>query len=575
MICLSKADEHALRHLSFNQSPPALAPGQTTCEDLNGMANLREHVAADQDDGGGGNAGLCGADAQDERLRHASPEPELPKAAEAGWWWNGPSLSSRTAVLGGPPASPASPSSQRTRYVWGWVTWISSVLVVSSVLSSLREPSSRAVVAPAFSSSPGEPTMLLLNDTATSAVSSAAPALLAAAATSGPLRKRSTCATGGVGGDEYNTPLHVGALFIILFVSFTGCAFPLLAVKFPRLRIPARFFFVVRHFGTGVLIATAFVHLLPTAFVSLGNPCLSSFWTKDYPAMPGAIALSAVFLVTVIEMVFHPSRRIQPEDIALNGGGGHQGCMANVAFVAEGERGADGSVTQPIRDMGPIGGRQSSVGQNLTQLSRSLSTSVDTSRDPSRIAVTGKNDAVLSSDEDSFRPPTLSAQQQLRRERLQCILLELGILFHSVFIGMALSVSVGNEFIVLLIAITFHQTFEGLALGSRIAAVKWEKQTIQPWLMALAYGCTTPLGQAIGLATHTLYSPDSEVGLILVGVMNAISAGLLTFASLVELLSEDFLSDASWRYLRGKSRVGACILVFLGAFGMSLVGAWA
>lgn len=57
--------------------------------------------------------------------------------------------------------------------------------------------------------------------------------------------------------------------------------------------------------------------------------------------------------------------------------------------------------------------------------------------------------------------------------------------------------------------------------------------------------------------------------------MNAISAGLLTFASLVELLSEDFLSDQSWRFLRGKKRVCACLLVFAGAFFMSLVGAWA
>jgi hypothetical protein len=57
--------------------------------------------------------------------------------------------------------------------------------------------------------------------------------------------------------------------------------------------------------------------------------------------------------------------------------------------------------------------------------------------------------------------------------------------------------------------------------------------------------------------------------------MNAISAGLLTYASLVELLSEDFLSDESWRLLRGKRRVIACLLVFLGAFFMSLVGAWA
>ncbi|KAJ3475382.1 hypothetical protein NLG97_g9480 [Lecanicillium saksenae] len=510
MICLSKADEHSLRHLSFNQSPPALSASQTTCEDLNGISNLREHVAADQDDGGGGNAGLLGADAMDERLRHASRSPEpLPKAVEAGQWLNGP------LCLDSVPRARLSFSRFSRRF--------------------RRSPQRH------LSSGPPSQAIYLRVGWC--------------------WQRR-----------DYNLSLHVGALFIILFVSFTGCAFPILASKFPGLRIPARFFFVVRHFGTGVLIATAFVHLLPTAFVSLNDPCLSSFWTKDYQAMPGAIALAAVFLVTVIEMIFHPSRQIPPEEVSA--GHGHQGCMANVTFIAE-ERGEEGRPQHPIRDMGPIKGRQSSVAQNLSQLSRSMSAAADISRDGTTDVAANKTEAATSSDEESFRPPTLSAQQQERKDRLQCILLEMGILFHSVFIGMALSVSLGNEFIILLIAISFHQTFEGLALGSRIAAVKWEKDTIQPWLMALAYGCTTPIGQAIGLATHTLYSPDSEVGLILVGVMNAISAGLLTFASLVELLSEDFLSDASWRYLRGKQRIYACLLVFLGAFGMSLVGAWA
>lgn len=46
---------------------------------------------------------------------------------------------------------------------------------------------------------------------------------------------------------------------------------------------------------------------------------------------------------------------------------------------------------------------------------------------------------------------------------MQCLLLEMGILFHSVFIGMALSVAVGNDFIVLLIAITFHRKFPHLS----------------------------------------------------------------------------------------------------------------
>ena len=139
------------------------------------------------------------------------------------------------------------------------------------------------------------------------------------------------------------------------------------------------------------------------------------------------------------------------------------------------------------------------------------------------------------------------------------------------------------------------ETFEGLALGARIASIAWPKNTLQPWLMVLAYGCTyvhlrpsyrfqtntpcsqnsTPIGQAIGLATHTLYSPRSEFGLILVGTMNAISSGLLVFAALIELLAEDFLSDQSWGVLRGRKRVAACVLVLLGAACMSLVGAWA
>lgn len=51
----------------------------------------------------------------------------------------------------------------------------------------------------------------------------------------------------------------------------------------------------------------------------------------------------------------------------------------------------------------------------------------------------------------------LSEQQQEKKLLLQCLLLEAGILFHSVFIGMALSVATGTSFIVLLVAISFHR----------------------------------------------------------------------------------------------------------------------
>lgn len=170
---------------------------------------------------------------------------------------------------------------------------------------------------------------------------------------------------------------------------------------------------------------------------------------------------------------------------------------------------------------------------------------------------------------------TLTAEEERSKKVLRCLLLEAGILFHSIFIGMALSVASGNAFIVFFIAICFHQTFEGTALGSRIAAIKFPRKSWKPWMMVLAYGLTTPIGQAIGLAVHTLYDPKSQSGLLMVGVMNAISAGLLLFAGLVQLLAEDFLSDISYSVLRGKARVQAFIAMLLGAFVMALVGAWA
>jgi zinc transporter ZupT len=140
---------------------------------------------------------------------------------------------------------------------------------------------------------------------------------------------------------------------------------------------------------------------------------------------------------------------------------------------------------------------------------------------------------------------------------------------------MALSVATGTSFIVLLVAISFHQTFEGFALGSRISAIRFPDGSPKPWFMALAYGTTTPIGQAIGLAIHSLYDPASQAGLLTVGFMNAISSGLLLFAGLVELLAEDFLTDESYVILQGKRRLQACASVVGGSLLMALVGAWA
>jgi zinc transporter ZupT len=431
---------------------------------------------------------------------------------------------------------------------------------------------------------------------------------------------------GGTGNrGVYNMGSHVFALFLILILSTLGkrihqhagatltqtaCSFPVIARRFPRLPIPRRFLFLSRHFGTGVLIATAFIHLLPTAFVSLTDPCLPDFWNKDYPPMAGAIAMLAVFVVVTIEMFFatrgakhqhdhewaHVPNEDEPSSIPYTSGTGRSpllpqdeasGRIALSSMTSPTTPSTNGHVTSPPPP--PF---------------RAIRTHADDEDDVSDLDDIDGLDPMSPNDDadtqpfahpssDKHRPShkrhdshglggagqgqTL-ADRDPQKALLQCLLLEAGILFHSVFIGMAVSVAKGTAFVVLLIAICFHQTFEGFALGSRIASLipaLFPASSPRPWLMCLAYGATTPIGQAIGIWMNRLYDPASETGLLMVGITNAISSGLLLFAGLVQLMAEDFLSDRSYEVLKGRRRVQACAAVGLGGVLMAIVGAFA
>ena len=124
-------------------------------------------------------------------------------------------------------------------------------------------------------------------------------------------------------------------------------------------------------------------------------------------------------------------------------------------------------------------------------------------------------------DLDDPEDPNNIDPAKFRMMNLNITLLEAGILFHSVFVGMTISITT-DGFITLLVAIIFHQFFEGLGLGSRIAAVPYKPRAAKPWILVAAFGLTCPIGQVIGLATRDQYDPDSAFALILVGFFNAL-----------------------------------------------------
>lgn len=279
--------------------------------------------------------------------------------------------------------------------------------------------------------------------------------------------------------------------------------------------------------------------------------------------MAGFIAMVAVFVVVSIEMFFatrgaghtHGSEWDRPEPV--------QGQAQGLALHH-----LNTPVT-PYTDNSPRPPTDSDDDDDIEALDSLVDESATLNHPHQR---------KISEHENYLEPITSSEGQDPKKLFLQCLLLEAGILFHSVFIGMAVSVATGTQFAVLLIAICFHQTFEGFALGSRIAALipaLFDASSPKPWLMALAYGATTPIGQAIGIWMHGLYDPASKVGLLMVGITNAISSGLLLFAGLVQLIAEDFLSDRSYENLKGRRRIEASLAVAFGGLLMAVVGAFA
>ena len=144
-------------------------------------------------------------------------------------------------------------------------------------------------------------------------------------------------------------------------------------------------------------------------------------------------------------------------------------------------------------------------------------------------------------------------------------ILEFGVIFHSIFIGLTLAVA-GEEFKTLYVVLVFHQTFEGLGLGSRLAVTPWPKsKRWTPYLLALAYGLTTPIAIAAGLGVRETYPPESQTTLIVNGVFDSISAGILIYTGLVELMAHEFMFSNVMRQASTK--------VMLSAFGMMCLGA--
>lgn len=359
-----------------------------------------------------------------------------------------------------------------------------------------------------------------------------------------------TVECGGTNEYDGRLGLRISSIFVIMVGSFIGAVAPILLARSSRLAFPKTAFFVAKYFGSGVIIATAFIHLLAPANEALGSPCFpEDSAIAGYP-WPEGIALMTIFLMFFIELLasrfewnlgqgahsHDPSRELiltsskKQSDVETAVDSTHTN--SNVGQIHNNAVGADSGFTHEVSY--PPGG-EDHLGHKREH-----------------------------EDPDSF-----AAQMTA------LFILEFGVIFHSIFIGLTLAVA-GEEFIVLYIVLVFHQTFEGLGLGTRLAVAQWPRgKEWLPYALGTAYAFSTPIAIAVGIGVRQTLAPESLTTRTINGVFDSISAGILIYTGLVELMAHEFMFNVEMRKSSISMTLSAFGCMCLGAGLMALLGKWA
>lgn len=203
-----------------------------------------------------------------------------------------------------------------------------------------------------------------------------------------------------------------------------------------------------------------------------------------------------------------------------------------------------------------------------------LAQSRRSNRATSNAGYVSKKEADIYADDAGSETSSVVIENAFRTQIAAFLVLEFGVIFHSVIIGLALG-SAGDEFSTLYPVLVFHQSFEGLGIGARLSAIPFPRRLKwMPWVLVIAYGLTTPIAIAVGLGVRTQYNAGSYTANVVSGVLDSLSAGILIYTGLVELLARDFLFDPH-RTKDGKRLAFMSCCVLLGCFLMALLGKWA
>lgn len=343
--------------------------------------------------------------------------------------------------------------------------------------------------------------------------------------------------------------LKLVAIAAILIAGGVGVAIPLVGRKRRLMRTDGGLFVCAKAFAAGVILATGFVHMLHAAESSLSNPCLPESPWRIFP-FSGFVAMAAALATLVADFVGTQFYERKHRSETTSGDEHERDIVV---------------VSSPLTEHQP---RSEKDAMHIVGIRAHAA-----AHRHSHAHVKGACDSHgLPVHSHAHGHDESEASSSHVRHVVVSQILELGILSHSVIIGLSLGVSQSPCTIrPLVVALSFHQFFEGFALGGCIAQAQFKN--VATTMMACFFAITTPAGIGVGAAVASWYNGNSPRALVVEGLLDSMSAGILIYMALVDLIAADFLSQTMRCNVR--LQVVCYLALFLGAGAMSAIAIWA
>lgn len=350
--------------------------------------------------------------------------------------------------------------------------------------------------------------------------------------------------------------LKLISIVVIFVTSVVGISSPvMLAKSFQGKPVYDKALLVIKCFAAGVILSTSLVHVLPDAFDALADCAVATRhpW-KDFP-FAGLVTLVGALLALLVDLT-------ATSHAQLHGSGGeyapvdgaHDHHHSHGKRIGEGKLMAYRVLEKEVDE--DEGGKNGKMEMGV----------VVVSGDGQEREIEKKAVAVAAQEEE---------EMVKMRQRLVSQVLEIGIIFHSVIIGVTMGMSQNTCTIrPLVAALAFHQIFEGMGLGGCIAQAGFSFKTTA--YMCFMFAVTTPVGIVLGMVVFAVtgYDDSSANALILEGLLGSLSSGILIYMALVDLISADFFHNKMMSSVPNMKKACFVALVF-GSFSMSILALWA